>query len=79
MPLDNEKQWFRMGEVAFFKVSSVFKKLGKLPQKVLKHVTKNREKVLRRVLQNVIKKCKANYRKFDEKRYPKGGINKLCF
>ena len=66
-----------MGGVAFFKVSSVFQKLGKLPQKVLKNVTKIREQVLRRVLQNVIKKCKANYRKFDEKRYPKGGIKNI--
>ena len=27
LPLDTEKQWFCMGEVAFFNVSSVFKKL----------------------------------------------------
>ena len=35
-----QKQWFRIVGVAFFKVSSVFKKLGKLLQKLTQNDTK---------------------------------------
>ena len=42
LPLDTQKQWFRIVGVAFFKVSSLFKKLGKLVQKL----TQNDPKIL---------------------------------
>ena len=42
LPLDTQKQWFRIVVVAFFKVSSLFKKLRKLVQKL----TQNDPKIL---------------------------------
>ena len=40
MPLDTQKQWFRIVGVAFFKVSSFLKKLGTLLQKLIQNGTK---------------------------------------
>ena len=54
LPLDTQKQWFRMGGVAFFKVSSFFKKLGKPCQKLTQNDPKILQKLVRRVPKNVV-------------------------
>ena len=54
LPLDTQKQWFCVGGVAFFKVSSVFKKLEKLLQKLSQNVLKIHYKVVRRVPPNAV-------------------------
>ena len=42
MPPDSQKQWFRIGGVAFSKVSNTFKKLWKILQKALQNEPKIR-------------------------------------
>ena len=60
MFLDTEQQWFHMGGVAFFKVSSFFKKLGKPCQKLTQNDPKILQKLVRRVPKNVVQNCNVN-------------------
>ena len=79
LSLDIQKQWFRIGEVAFVKVSRLFKKLGNLLQKWIHNFTKILWKVARRVPKMRSYLMQELLSKLDEKRSPKYGQQTFFF
>ena len=79
MPPDIEKQWFRIGGVAFSKVSNTSKKLWKIRQKTFQNEPKIHWKVIRSPSKNLLKKRMQKQQKYCENRYRKWGLKKWFF